>query len=85
VGQKTAEAVSDLQADRIAQLLSAGQKAAFLLSSRLEQMVEDGKIKTYEVKAITEALKNVRDLYKTDELPTDDDPLIKYMEEMRNA
>lgn len=85
VGQKTAEAVSDLQADRIAQLLSAGQKAARLLNSRLDQMADDGKIKTYEVKAITEALKNVRDLYKTEELPTDDDPLIKYMEEMRNA
>lgn len=64
--QKTAEAVSDLQADRITQLLSAGQKAACLLSSRLDQMADDGKIKTYEIKAITEALKNVRDLYETE-------------------
>ena len=85
VGQKTAEAVSDAQADRITQLLSGGQKAACLLSSRLDQMADDGKIKTYEIKAITEALKNVRDLYKTGEFPTEDDPLIKYMEEMRNA
>lgn len=66
IAQKTAEAVSDLQADRIAQLLSAGQKAAVLLSSRLDQMADEGKIKTYEIKAVTEALKNVRDLYETD-------------------
>lgn len=66
VGQKTAEAVSDLQADRITQLLSAGQKAAALLSSRLDQMADEGKIKTYEIKAVTEALKNVRDLYETE-------------------
>lgn len=79
VAQKTAEAVSDLQADRITQLLSAGQKAACLLSSRLDQMADDGKIKTYEIKAITEALKNVRDLYETEGADTgakEDDGLI---------
>lgn len=77
--QKTAEAVSNLQADRITQLLSAGQKAACLLSSRLDQMADDGKIKTYEIKAITEALKNVRDLYETEGADTgakEDDGLI---------
>lgn len=63
--QKTAEAVSDLQADRITLLMSASQKAAELLSERLDQMAADGKIKIYEIKAITEVLKNVRDLYAT--------------------
>lgn len=72
VNQKTVEAVSDLQADRITQLMAASQKAATLLGARLDQMAADGKIKTYEIKAITEALKNVRDLYETDESKKDD-------------
>lgn len=67
IAQKTAEVVSDFQADRITLLMSASQKAAELLSERLDQMAADGKIKTYEIKAITEALKNVRDLYATDD------------------
>lgn len=83
--QKTAEAVSDVQTDRSVQLMEGGQLSVELLIERLREMKLSGKIKTYEVKAITEALKNVRDLYKTDERPSDDDPLIKYMEEMRNA
>lgn len=67
VGQKTAEAVSDLQVDRITQLLSAGQKAACLLSSRLDQIAEEKEaVNPYEIKAITGALKNVRDLYGID-------------------
>lgn len=79
LGQKTAEAVSDLQAVRITLLMSASQKAAELLSERLDQMAADGKIKTYEIKAITEALKNVRDLYATDDSTqeeTEDDGLV---------
>lgn len=83
--QKTAEAVSSLQADRNVQLLEGGQKAASLLLQRLRQMEMDGKIKTYEVKAITEALKNIRELYKSDEKVAEDDPLLKYLEGMRNA
>lgn len=62
--QKTAEAVSDAQAERVAELMSAGAKAARMLSAQLDRMEETGKVKTYEVKAITESLKNIRDLYK---------------------
>lgn len=62
--QKTAEAVSDAQAERVAELMSAGAKAARMLSAQLDRMEESGKVKTYEVKAITESLKNIRDLYK---------------------
>lgn len=62
--QKTAEAVSDVQADRVAELMSAGAKAARMLSAQLDRMEDSGKVKTYEVKAITESLKNIRDLYK---------------------
>lgn len=66
VAQKTMEAVSDVQADRITQLITGGQRSAELLLGRLEQMAASGKIKTYEVKAITEAFKNIRDLYKAE-------------------
>lgn len=66
VAQKTIDAVSDVQADRLAQLITGGQRSAELLLDRLNQMATSGKIKTYEVKAITEALKNIRDLYKAD-------------------
>lgn len=62
--QKTAEAVSDAHAERVADLMSAGAKAARMLSAQLDRMEESGKVKTYEVKAITESLKNIRDLYK---------------------
>ena len=85
VSQKITEAVSCAQADRIAQLMDFTQTSAELLGVRLEQMKRSGKVKSYEVKAITEALKNVRDLYRTDESAADDDPLVKYMEGMRNA
>lgn len=85
VGQKTAEAISDVQTGRIVKLMEGGEKSADLLLTRLDQMADSGKIKTYEVKAITEALKHIRDLYRTDEKPEDDDPLVKYMEGMRNA
>lgn len=67
VAQKTMDAVSDQQADRLVQLITGGQRSAELLLKRLDQMASSGKIKTYEVKAVTEALKNVRDLYKLDD------------------
>ena len=85
VAQKTAEAVSTVQAERMAQLMDASRKAADLLMERLDQMAREGNVKPYEVKAITEALKNVRALYQTDGTARDDDPLARYMEEMRNA
>lgn len=83
--QKAAEASSCTHADRMAELIELSHCSAQLLGARLMQMAQTGKIKTYEVKAITEALKNVRDLYRTDETAADDDPLVKYMEEMRRA
>lgn len=64
--QKTIQAVSAFQADRIVQLMEGGDLSARLLIERLNQIAQSGKIKPYEIKAITEALKNVRDLYKAD-------------------
>ena len=64
--QKTERAASDAQVDRVTQLIAAGEESAKLLMTRLEQMAASGKIKTYEVKAITESLKHLRDLNKSD-------------------
>lgn len=64
--QKTEKAACDSQVDRVTQLIAAGETSAKLLMERLEQMASSGKIKTYEVKAITESLKHLRDLYRSD-------------------
>ena len=88
VAQKTAEAVSDAEADRITHLMAAGAKAARMLSAQLDRMEESGKVKTYEVKAITEALKNVRDLYKDargERQRNTMEKLDNILQEMRNA
>jgi hypothetical protein len=50
----------------VTQLIAAGEESAKLLMKRLEQMAASEKIKTYEVKAITESLKHLRDLYRSD-------------------
>lgn len=71
--QKTAEAISTEQSNRIVSLMSACCKVSDLLNIRLDQMISDEKIKTYELKAITEALKNIRDLYETDTTPDGDE------------
>lgn len=65
--QKTVEAASAAQADRVVELLNGGRKAAALLISRLDQIAEEQEaVNPYEIKAITGALKNVRDLYGID-------------------
>lgn len=69
--RKTADAVSGAHVDRITELMDGSRQAAALLIGRLGQMAEEGKIKTYEIKAITEAFKNIRDLYETDTTPED--------------
>lgn len=69
VAQKTAEAVSDAEADRITHLMAAGAKAARILSEQLDRMEESGDISTYEIRAIVESLKHVRDLYKSSPAP----------------
>lgn len=85
VTRKTAEAVADAYADRNAVLTAAGERSAQLLTARLEQIMEEGKVKSYEVKAIAEALKTIRDLYRTDIAPDDDDTLAKYLEAIDDA
>lgn len=84
VEQKTTEAVSDLQAERTLSLLAAGEKASALLIQRITQMEESEKINVYEIKAVTEAMKNILFVYKAlDENAEDeheDDGLLEALE-----
>lgn len=71
VAQKTVERVACAQADRMARLMACGDQAARLLGERLDQIERSGKVKPYEVKTITESLKHIRDLYRSDDTPDD--------------
>lgn len=64
--QKTIEAVSSDHASRVLRLIEGGERSAELLLVRLDQMSKSGKVKPYEIKAITESLKHIRDLYRID-------------------
>lgn len=70
--QKTAEAVSTAIVDRNMQLMGGGDKIVSLLHERLDQISADGKIRSYELKAIAETFKTIRDLYDTDTTPPAD-------------
>lgn len=65
--QKSEEAVADSHAERIALLMSGGAKAARMLVKHLEDMEKSGEIRPYEIKATVEAMKGIRELYKTND------------------
>lgn len=67
VAQKTAEDASSSYAERIALLMSGGAKAAKMLVRHLEDMEKSGDIRPYEIKATVEAMKGIRELYKTND------------------
>lgn len=80
--EKAAKAVAEAEADRISSLARINAKAISILEKRLDHIEEiDGR--AYEVKAIMETVKIIRDLAKTDEKA--DDPLRDYMEAFKNA
>lgn len=81
--QKTAEAVASAEAERAIVLSSISTKAARFLDERLDELIGSGA-KAYEIKAIMETARIIRDMDK-DSTHADDDPLMKYLEEMRNA
>lgn len=83
--QKTTEAVSSSQAERIALLMSGGAKAAQLLIKHLEDMEKSGEIRPYEIKATVDAMKGIRDLYKTDGNDDTDDKLEEFLEGMKHV
>ena len=81
--QKATDAVAESEADRAVILSNISTKAAVFLDQRLDNLIGTGA-KAYEIKAIMETVKIIRELDKESAAP-EDDPLIKYMEEMRNA
>jgi len=83
VSQKTAEAVATAEAERATVLCSISTKAARFLDERLDNLIGSGA-KAYEIKAIMETARIIRDMDK-DSAHAEDDPLMKYLEEMRNA
>lgn len=65
--------------------MSGGAKAAQLLIKHLEDMEKSGEIRPYEIKATVEAMKGIRDLYKTDGNDDTDDNLSAFLEGMKHA
>lgn len=62
--RKAAEAAANVVGDRLADITEASMKAVRLMTRHLENMERTGRVKPYEVKAVTDALKNVLDVYK---------------------
>lgn len=62
--RKAAEAAANVVGDRLADVTRTGEKAVKLLSRHLENMERTGRVKPYEVKAVTDALKNVLEVYR---------------------
>lgn len=67
VNQKTEESAIESHADRVALLLSGGEKAARLLLKNLDDMEKSGEINPYAIKVTVEAMRGIRDLYKADD------------------
>jgi len=72
VWQKTAEAAKSTRTDRMLLVIQTGERAVDMACRKLDEMSTSGKINVYEIKAITEVLKNVRDLYKNAGAENDD-------------
>lgn len=69
VEQKTAEAISSEKSDRIVEIVQSAEKAVRLCAQRLDEMEAKHVVKVYEIKVITEVLKNARDIYRSDNKP----------------
>lgn len=83
VAQKTAEAVSTAEAERAVLLSSVSTKAARFLDERLDMLLGSGA-KAYEIKAIVETARIIQSM-DAERVAAEDDPLLHYLEEMRNA
>lgn len=77
--QKTAEATTSAKVDAMTSILECGDKVLALVNRRLDEMDQSGKIRSNEIKAITEILKMLRDIYRAD-AGIEDDPLRKARE-----
>ena len=81
--QKTMEASAEAEADRLATLVRIGAKAARFLEERLDTLMTCGA-KAYEVKAIMETVKIIREVYDSGPRTSEDDPLLAYLERLEN-
>lgn len=77
--QKTAEATTSAKVDAMTSILKCGDKALALVNRRLDEMEQSGEIRSNEIKAITEVLKMLRDIYRSD-AEVDGEPLQKARE-----
>ena len=80
---KVVERTSDLEADRVTTLMRIGEKAAQFLEGRLDVLIAVGA-KSYEVKVIMETVKLIRDVYDSGPRTDEDDPLLAYLERLKN-
>ena len=64
IGYTALAAAANVVGDRLADITEASMKAVRLMTRHLENMERTGRVKPYEVKAVTDALKNVLDVYK---------------------
>ena len=80
---KVVERTSDLEADRVTTLMRIGEKAARFLEKRLDVLIAVGA-KAYEVKAIMETVKLIREVYDSGPRTAEDDPLLAYLERLKN-
>lgn len=81
--KKTASYVAASEADRISTLVRIGEKAARFLEVRLDALISVGA-KAYEVKAIMETVKLIREVYDSGPRTAEDDPLLAYLERLKN-
>lgn len=81
--KKTASSVAASEADRISTLVRIGEKAARFLEVRLDALISVGA-KAYEVKAIMETVKLIREVYDSGPRTAEDDPLLAYLERLKN-
>lgn len=70
--QKTAEATTSAKVDTMTRLIEDGDRMERLVSRRLDEMEQGAPFSAGELKTITAALKDLRDLYRTEAVKPED-------------
>lgn len=70
--EKVESVASDAQSRRILLLMQGGEKAATILCRYLDDIAQSPEIKPQDIKAAAEALRSVRELFRTDDASTED-------------
>lgn len=71
--QKTTEATTSAKVDAMTRVIEAGEKAESLIKRRLDEMEQGAHFSAGELKTITAALKDLRDLYRTEAFKAEDE------------